>query len=89
MLNIAARAERPQRGHGELGRASSTPTTGSTRPKRVTGLIMTQILPFADPRSLKLYGQFEEGRVRGAEDGLSEPRAPLRRGAPDVLRRRR
>jgi hypothetical protein len=22
---------------------------------------MTQILPFADPRSLKLYGQFESG----------------------------
>jgi methyl acetate hydrolase len=29
--------------------------------KRVTGLIMTQILPFADPRVLKLYGQFERG----------------------------
>jgi CubicO group peptidase (beta-lactamase class C family) len=27
--------------------------------KRVTALIMTQILPFADPRVLKLYGQFE------------------------------
>ena len=27
--------------------------------KRVTGLIMTQILPFADHRALKLYGQFE------------------------------
>ena len=27
--------------------------------KRVTGLIMTQILPFADTRVLKLYGQFE------------------------------
>ena len=29
--------------------------------KRVTGVIMTQILPFADPRVLKLYGQFERG----------------------------
>ena len=29
--------------------------------QRVTGLIMTQILPFADPRALKLYGQFESG----------------------------
>jgi methyl acetate hydrolase len=29
--------------------------------KRVTGLIMTQILPFADPRALKVYGQFERG----------------------------
>jgi len=27
--------------------------------KRVAGLIMTQILPFADPRALKVYGQFE------------------------------
>ena len=27
--------------------------------KRVTGLIMTQILPFADQRALRLYGQFE------------------------------
>lgn len=29
--------------------------------KRVTGLIMTQILPGADHRALKLYGQFERG----------------------------
>ena len=27
--------------------------------KRVTGLIMTQVLPFADPRVVKLYGEFE------------------------------
>ena len=39
--------------------------------KRVTGLIMTQILPFADTRALKLYGQFEARRVRGAPLGLS------------------
>jgi len=29
--------------------------------KRVTGLIMTQILPFADARAVKLYGRFENG----------------------------
>jgi len=29
--------------------------------RRVTGLIMTQILPFADTRAVKLYGQFEKG----------------------------
>ena len=29
--------------------------------KRVTGLLMTQILPFADQRVLTLYGQFESG----------------------------
>jgi CubicO group peptidase (beta-lactamase class C family) len=29
--------------------------------KRVTGLIMTQILPFADHRVVPLYGQFERG----------------------------
>jgi CubicO group peptidase (beta-lactamase class C family) len=27
--------------------------------RRVTGVIMTQILPFADPRALALYGRFE------------------------------
>jgi hypothetical protein len=27
----------------------------------VTALIMTQVLPFADPRVLKLYGQLERG----------------------------
>jgi CubicO group peptidase (beta-lactamase class C family) len=29
--------------------------------RRVTGFIMTQILPFADARALRLYGQFERG----------------------------
>ena len=29
--------------------------------QRVTGLIMTQVLPFADQRVLQLYGQFESG----------------------------
>jgi hypothetical protein len=33
----------------------------STPSKRVTGVIMTQILPFANPRALRLYGQFERG----------------------------
>jgi hypothetical protein len=32
----------------------------------VTGLITTQILPFADTKTLKLYGQFE----RSAYDAL-------------------
>jgi hypothetical protein len=27
----------------------------------VAGLIMTQILPFADPKAVKLYGQLEAG----------------------------
>jgi methyl acetate hydrolase len=29
--------------------------------KKVAGLIMTQILPFADTKAVKLYGQFEAG----------------------------
>jgi CubicO group peptidase (beta-lactamase class C family) len=29
--------------------------------KRVTGVILTQILPFADDRAVKLYGEFERG----------------------------
>jgi CubicO group peptidase (beta-lactamase class C family) len=33
--------------------------------KRVAGLILTQILPFADPAVLRLYGEFESG-VYGA-----------------------
>ena len=37
--------------------------------KRVTGLIMTQILPFADPRALKLYGQFERGVYEALKAG--------------------
>ena len=39
--------------------------------RKVTGLIMTQVLPFADPRVLKLYGRFEFERVRGAKDGVT------------------
>jgi CubicO group peptidase (beta-lactamase class C family) len=29
--------------------------------RRVAGVIMTQVLPFADHRAVKLYGQFERG----------------------------
>ena len=35
--------------------------------KRVTGLIMTQILPFADARAVKLYGQFEQAVYEAAK----------------------
>jgi hypothetical protein len=31
--------------------------------KRVTGVILTQILPFADDRAVRLYGQFERQRI--------------------------
>ena len=52
---------------GPNGRSAGTVTWGGIfntyywidPAKRVTGLIMTQILPFADPRAVKLYGQFE------------------------------
>ena len=29
--------------------------------QRVTGVIMTQVLPFGDARAMKVYGQFERG----------------------------
>jgi CubicO group peptidase (beta-lactamase class C family) len=29
--------------------------------RRVTGVIMMQVLPFGDPRAMKVYGQFESG----------------------------
>jgi CubicO group peptidase (beta-lactamase class C family) len=35
--------------------------------RRITGVIMTQILPFADARVLSLYGQFESGVYAAAE----------------------
>ena len=58
MLNVQA---------GPNGRSAGTVSWGGIfntyywldPAKRVTGLIMTQILPFADTRALKLYGQFE------------------------------
>ena len=50
MLTTQPGPKWPERRHGGLGWRSSTPITGSTRSKRVTGLIMTQILPFADQR---------------------------------------
>jgi CubicO group peptidase (beta-lactamase class C family) len=54
---------------GPNGRSAGTVTWGGIfntyywldPVKRVTGLIMTQILPFADQRVLQLYGQFESG----------------------------
>src|SRR4029453_2603046 len=61
--------------------------------KRVTGLIMTQILPFADPRVLALYGRFESAvyeTVRAAcpalGDGVGAHRRP---GAPRLVDRQR
>jgi CubicO group peptidase (beta-lactamase class C family) len=35
--------------------------------RRVAGVIMTQILPFADPAAVRLYGQFERGVYALAE----------------------
>jgi hypothetical protein len=44
-------------------RQGLSPGLGAIDPaKRVTGLIITQILPFEDTRALKLYGQFERGQ---------------------------
>ena len=52
------RAEWPERRHGELGGLFNT-YYWIDPVKRVTGVIMTQILPFADRQALALYGQFE------------------------------
>jgi methyl acetate hydrolase len=35
--------------------------------RRIAGVIMTQILPFADARALRLYGQFESGVYAAAK----------------------
>ena len=58
MLNVQA---------GPNGRSAGTVSWGGIfntyywidPSRRVTGLIMTQILPFADARAVKLYGQYE------------------------------
>jgi methyl acetate hydrolase len=60
MLNVGA---------GPNGRSAGTVSWGGLfntyywldPARKVTGLIMTQVLPFADTRVLKLYGQFESG----------------------------
>ena len=64
MLNVQA---------GPNGRSAGTVSWGGLfntyywidPAKRVTGLIMTQILPFADQRVLKLYGEFERAVYEG------------------------
>jgi hypothetical protein len=35
--------------------------------RRIAGVILTQILPFADPAAVSLYGQFERGVYALAE----------------------
>ena len=65
MLNLGA---------GPNGRSAGTVSWGGIfntyywrdPSRRETGLIMTPILPFADPRALKVYGQF----VRGVYEAL-------------------
>jgi methyl acetate hydrolase len=60
MLNVDA---------GPNGRSAGTVSWGGLfntyywidRARKVTGLILTQVLPFADARVLKLYGRFESG----------------------------
>jgi methyl acetate hydrolase len=60
-------------GPGPNGRSAGTVSWGGIfntyywldQATKVTGVIMTQILPFADPRVLKVYGQFERA-VYGA-----------------------
>ena len=62
------------------GPASSTPITGSTR-QRVTGLIMTQILPFADPPTEALRA-VRARRLRRPEGHLTAWPPHFRRRSP-------
>ena len=85
MLNVEA---------GPNGRSAGTVSWGGLfntyywldPTRKVTGLIMTQVLPFADPRVLKLYGRFEASVYEGAKDGVTVisacGRQPTRRGQP-------
>jgi CubicO group peptidase (beta-lactamase class C family) len=66
MLNLAA---------GPNGRSAGTVSWAGLfnsyywldRTRRVTGVILTQILPFADPTVVRLYGEFERGVYALAE----------------------
>jgi CubicO group peptidase (beta-lactamase class C family) len=68
MLNVEA---------GPNGRSAGTVSWGGLfntyywldPARKVTGLIMTQVLPFADPRVLKLYGQFESSVYEALKTG--------------------
>jgi methyl acetate hydrolase len=37
--------------------------------KRIAGVFLTQILSFADPKAVTLYGEFESGIYGGRTDG--------------------
>jgi methyl acetate hydrolase len=68
MLNVEA---------GPNGRSAGTVSWGGLfntyywldPARKVTGLIMTQVLPFADPRVLKLYGRFESSVYEALKAG--------------------
>ena len=50
------------RGPRPAGERLGTQSAGPSRGERPgTHSLMTQILPFAEPRTLKVYGQFERG----------------------------
>jgi methyl acetate hydrolase len=58
MLNVEAGLNRPQPGTVSWGGLFNT-YYWLDPVRKVTGLIMTQVLSFADPRVLMLYGRFE------------------------------
>ena len=68
MLNVEA---------GPNGRSAGTVSWGGLfntyywldPARKVTGLVMTQVLPFADPRVLKLYGRFESSVYEALKTG--------------------
>ena len=47
----------------------STLTIGSTRRRRIAAVFMTQVLPFADERALRVYRQFERGIYAAVKTG--------------------
>ena len=59
MITTAGGTGRSRRRQPGLGGASPTPTSGSILREQVTGVLLTQILPFADPGVLDLFAQFE------------------------------
>jgi len=71
LFDIQHRTGRPGRSAGEprLGRTVQHLLLADPN-KRVTGTIMTQLLPFADDKVLKLFAKFESGLYALSRDAV-------------------
>ena len=65
MINAEDAPDRPQRRQPGLGGPGQHLLLARPQPSASPGVILTQILPFADPAVLDLFGQFERAIYAG------------------------